>query len=255
MHQIRGLKLDINEKVALEKPKFGQILPMVFSAIGSKPLELLKALLPPTVLLAAFGWLANFTDLLWVKVSFLIFFLPAVTLFSTRTHRAFLLEKEPAWSLRQLWTKRESIFMGYTILSILLLGLVIAIMLQIKSALIAIGLFGLFVYLLSRFSLVFPSVATGNSASLKEAWKISGRHQWYMLWAIGGTAMILNVITKPLNNLVEVPMLIEQLLALVETVILIGALSIAYREIMRFETDACLAANEDDSDRASTSNQ
>lgn len=232
------MKLNINNETITQKPKFSELLPMLFYAIGSRPLELLRALLIPAALLVLAGWLIQIEGSLWITGAVLLSLFPILTLFSTRVHRAFLLEESPTWNLRQLWTRRESLFLGYVVLVLLLLLAILAVALPVDNGFLTLGLVFVFVYLVTRLSLVFPSAAVGDSMTLMEAWKISGKHQWYLLWAIVGITMILNAITKPLESFVEMPLPVELLVALVETVITIGALSVAYREIRRFETDA-----------------
>ncbi len=85
-------------------------------------------------------------------------------------------------------------------------------------------------YVVARFSLVFPAVATDHELSFAESWRATRRHQLHMIIVIAIFPAVISVPERLLDHLPYTGLLVS-LLSAITMVIAIAALSIAFQVI------------------------
>ncbi|MDA0661208.1 MAG: hypothetical protein O3B08_00035 [Proteobacteria bacterium] len=104
-------------------------------------------------------------------------------------------------------------------------------------------------WILVRFSLVFPAIAAGYPMSFRESWRFSAKNGWRLLWIIVLTPMPVMLLALPVTIAVFAPLfgfglaaslpvqlaenLVMQVPALLSYAIVVGALSLSYRRILK----------------------
>lgn len=168
---------------------YKEILKNTFASVFEKKDILFKALIIPTLLLMIFDYFLDADLKTWyLAVPFFILSFAINITISITTHRILLLEENdiPTWGLFK-FTKREFNFLLSSIGLVLLITIPTFILVfasgfiesvlgaeTIAIAVVGIGAIVLLVFVIaviSRLSMVFPSIALDKVLSFKEAWK------------------------------------------------------------------------------------
>ncbi len=195
--------------------------------------ELVRALFAPIVILLLIGWITpeNPTPVFGVLIT--IVFLVAYLFVVITTHRIILLgpNSVPKWGLFKI-TKREIWFVIY------MFGITIATLPSIILAFIpVIGViaFGLVsTYLISRFSLILPSIAIDQGLSFSGSWNVTKSNQLLMFVVVGVFPMLLNALIGLISYIPYTDVIVS-VLFLLNIVWTIAALSMAFQIIVEAE--------------------
>lgn len=196
--------------------------------------ELLKAIIVPLIAVILLDIAYELEEQPIAKFVFWLLSSLAYINVAITTHRMVLLGpgSVPEWGITR-WTKREVVFVVYSIASLIVLICVSVPLGIIPKVGVAVAmLVGL--WLLCRLSLVFPGVAVDEGVSFKLSWKLTRRHQFPM-------TVVLIIVPAALylpSELIGVIPYIEYALVpvnMLATVLEIALLSMAYRYIKQKE--------------------
>jgi len=238
---------------------YKEILKNTFSSVFDKKEFLFKALLIPTLFLMIFDYFMalDFNNLYVTIPLFILMMLINITI-SISTHRILLLEKSniPTWGLFKL-SSREYKFLassgklGLILFVPLLIGGVIfagmGIMFKSEenmNLLIFVSLFVFFMYILylaTRFSMVFPSIAVDKAITLRQSWSYTKNYKllcfitiiiFPLLFGALFTVVYGAAIRFLMAILTEELAVLYSILNVVINVFIISALSNTYEHIM-----------------------
>ncbi|MEJ2407024.1 MAG: hypothetical protein P8171_22620 [Candidatus Thiodiazotropha sp.] len=190
---------------------------------------LFKSIVVPILVLASLDFLYDESYTIGKAIVLGTFELMAYTVLAINTHRVMLLgaSSVPKWGLARP-TKRELRFvfqmigLGLIITPIYLLVLIpeygIWLMVVVSS------------YLISRFSLVFPAIATDNPWTLGEAWDATNEHQFLVFVVVGLLPILIGGAKYLLSDLPNSEVLMSMVSALT-TVYTVSGLSLLYESI------------------------
>jgi len=196
---------------------------------------LAKSLLIPFAALFAIaliednGFQSYFYIILIKVISALLYTLVAIT-----THRLILLGPNfiAKWGIyKPTW--REAYFIFYSIC----LGLLMIPVSFVSTIPIIGGVATLFlvVYLMGRFSLVFPAIATDKKWSFRDSWNATQEHQLIMAIVAGLFPVIVGILEVLLGYVPHMNWLV-MLVSLSTTVFVIASLSVVFRVITQSES-------------------
>ena len=151
------------------------------------------------------------------------------TVLAINTHRTILLgpQSVPDWGIyvpgeRELSFAYNGFILGLFMIPVFILFFIPTVG-QIIGGIVAI-------YLVGRLSLVFPSIATDNAWSFSDSWHSTKEHQVLMFFVVGIYPIIISIPESLVENLPYTELLVN-LLSLVTTVLIVAALSVAFRVI------------------------
>ncbi len=169
----------------------------------------------------------------WVLALLLVVFLVAHTVIAVTTHRLVLLGEDsiPRRGLRS-WSRRETTFLIYFFLTLLCaVPAAVLVMVPFIGGLLSLVCV---LWILSRLSLVFPSIAVGDVLTIREAWTLSSGYQWLLISVVGVFPFLVGMAFDVLNRIPMISMFTAVADSVV-TIFAIAALSIVYREVRRDE--------------------
>lgn len=195
---------------------------------------LVKALALPGAIFLVLKFLPVEEITPWVAVMFGLASLLLHTVFAITTHRIVMLgpDSVPEWGLRS-WSKRETRFVGYLLILVLMLSVLVAFALATQP----IGPFILMVVAIiggCTLSLVFPAIALEEDFTLGDAWRMAQGHIGSLIVCIGLFSFVLSMLTFAVAT-IPYALPLAALLELTTNVLTIAVLSIAFSEIRRVQ--------------------
>ena len=194
-------------------------------------LPLFKALVVPVLIMSVLVLLSLIPDAPIEVISILDFlqWIP-LTLIAVTTHRIIIQgpDSVPEWGINRFGL-REFKFFVYQLL-IMLFMLPAAVFMFIPY----VGIFVFFfitLYLISRMSLVFPSIAIGETMDFKDSWKATKNHKLMMFTVVAFFPMLI-VIIEILLSLIPGLNYLVGLLSIFTIILMISTLSAAYKLVM-----------------------
>lgn len=153
--------------------------------------------------------------------------------FAITTHRVVMLGPDSVskWGVIS-WSKRETFFLlhlvaiGLMITPLALLGII-----PVAGWIIAIALIA---YLMSRLSLVFPSIAINEGAGFKLSWQLTKNYQTLMLLVMVVVPLTLSIPTF-IVGFIPYGFVVADFLSLILVVFEVAVLSMSYRLIVQKE--------------------
>lgn len=238
---------------------YKEILKNIFASVFDKKEQLFKALLIPTLLLMVFDYflVLDFTNL-YITIPFFILMMLINITISITTHRILLLKKSdiPTWGLFKLGSREykftlSSGGLGLILLATLIIGaIVLGVMGTIlKSAgnlniFIYTAAFFLFIYMMyvaTRLSMVFPSIAVDKALTFKQSWKYTQKYKllcfitivvFPLLFAIL-ISLVYGLVIKFLMTVISSELaVLYSLLNVFINVFIISALSVTYEYVI-----------------------
>ena len=189
---------------------------------------LFKALIVPLIILLILAIvektieLTNFWSILLTVIDSLTY-----TVFAITIHRIVLLGEEsvPEWGFRKISMREISFFIRSIGIGLFLMAPGLLIFIPYVGWVLALVSIA---YLLGRFSLVFPAIATGEKWAFKDSWKATEEHQ--LMMAIIAAILPL-VIALPTIILIFIPNteIFTVVLSLITTIFSVAALSLAFK--------------------------
>jgi len=192
--------------------------------------QLSRALAIPSlalILIIAFDNSNNGQSLITLFLGILEFVIYSVI--AVTTHRLILLgpQSVPKWGLKKV-TKRELKFILYS------LGLFIMLILPAQLTLIPFGGWILatlgMCYLLGRFSLVFPAIATDKNWSFQKSWWATQPHQIMMVTIVIIFPLLISI-PEVLLTRNPYTQFISQIISVITEILVIASLSMAFKAI------------------------
>lgn len=192
--------------------------------------ELCRALAIPSfalILIISIGYPNSELGLTAIFLGILEFVI--YTLIAVTTHRLILLGpgSVPKWGLRKI-TKRELKFILYT-LGLFLMLILPAQLILIPYAGWILAILGM-CYLLGRFSLIFPAIATDKKWSFQKSWRATQPHQIMMIVIVFIFPVIIAIPETFLSNNAYTEF-ISLVISVITEVFVIAALSMAFKVI------------------------
>lgn len=155
------------------------------------------------------------------------------TIFAITIHRVILLSHNPdATKVFFEWSKRETSFALY-IIGMALLSFpiyLISSLLGFLGIVIAVVLTSL---IISRCSLVFPSVAIDKSISLEASWEFTKNYKLLMFLVVLVFPMLLNIPLTFIANKFSYAIVPISFMSTLSTVFTVAALSVSYKFITK----------------------
>lgn len=196
--------------------------------------ELVKALLAPFIILFFVGWIEpeKISPLLSMLIALAA--LVAYLFLIVTTHRVILLgpNSVPRWGIYKI-TKREVRFALYSFV-IIIVAMLPSVILVFIPVVGGIAFILGFSYLISRFSLVLPSIAIDQDLSFSDSWKVTKNYQLLMFVVVGIFPILLNILIS-LISFIPYTSLAVTVLSLLITVWTVAALSVAFQIIVEAE--------------------
>ena len=142
------------------------------------------------------------------------------------THRVLLMDAEqlPRWG-NQLFGMRELMFSLYTI-GITLACILPGMLVYIPFVGWVLALIGI-AFVVARFSLVLPAIATDRKWTFATAWEASEPHQWVLMILLMGVPVLLGL-AESLLALIPYSAALLWLFSMFTTVLVIAVLSVAF---------------------------
>lgn len=162
---------------------FTKVLAGAIFSIGNQRLVLAKALLIPFLLSVATDFLGYLvsgvaSSVLTNTLSYVVF-----TVMSVTTHRVVLLgaESVPEWGI--IWPKAREwwFFLYFIMFSLLMMLCAVLVVIPVVGWILMLLLAG---WLVARFSLVFPGIATDKNVTFTLSWQLTKDYQILMLLVV-----------------------------------------------------------------------
>lgn len=158
------------------------------------------------------------------------------TVFAITTHRIIMLgpESMPEWGLRS-WSKRETRFLGYLFVFILMISVLVAFSIVSQP----IGpMIAMVVAIIGgcTLTLVFPAVAIEEEFTLGDAWRMAQGHIGSLIVCIGLFTFLLGILTILVSS-IPYALPLAAILELGTNVLTIAVLSVAFGEIRRAQAE------------------
>lgn len=158
------------------------------------------------------------------------------TVFAITTHRIIMLgpESMPEWGLRS-WSKRETRFLGYLLVFILMISVLVAFSIVSQP----IGpMIAMVVAIIGgcTLTLVFPAVAIEEEFTLGDAWRMANGHIGSLIVCIGLFTFLLGILTILVSS-IPYALPLAAILELGTNVLTIAVLSVAFGEIRRAQAE------------------
>ena len=158
------------------------------------------------------------------------------TVFAITTHRIIMLgpESMPEWGLRS-WSKRETRFLGYLLVFILMISVLVAFSIVSQP----IGpMIAMVVAIIGgcTLTLVFPAVAIEEEFTLGDAWRMAQGHIGSLIVCIGLFTFLLGILTILVSS-IPYALPLAAILELGTNVLTIAVLSVAFGEIRRAQAE------------------
>lgn len=200
-----------------------------------------KALTAPVLLFLIFGAVdlltasvadpfPGFSALVFCFKAFLV--LAASTLVAIVVHRTVLLGRLDEFGFGFFWSMRESWFALHLVgLMVISISALLLIVIPVVGPLLVLPAMG---YLMARFSLVFPAIATNRGMSFGMSWRLTRRHKIDVFIIL---ALVPWLACLPLQLLPQTVYLLpfDFLLNAVLTIYLTTTLSLLYQQIVEME--------------------
>lgn len=191
--------------------------------------SLIKALIVPIAAMVLIGFAHPLELGISGYIAISLLSLIMYTIIAVTTHRVILLGPSsiPEWGALKP-TKRQFIFilysigMGLCLIPIGFLGLIPTVGSYIAFLAMA--------YLLGRFSLVFPAVATDQDWSFSDSWEATKKHQVLMLVVVIVFPIVMGIPEKFLSSFPYMQALVNVISSLT-LVFVVAALSVAFKVI------------------------
>lgn len=213
--------------------EFKKILFGAFYTVFRYRGHLARALLLPFVVLVAVEATAFWELPILVEWALLPLVWAIYAIFAITTHRVVLLgaESVPKWGVTS-WSKRET----YFILHLMGIGLVLfpLALLSVIPVIGSIAAIAIYLWLLSRLSLVFPGIAIDKGVTFKLSWKLTENYQIPVFLVIL-VPPILFSIPALLLQLAPYGWFLSNVFSSLIVVFEIAALSLAYQAIISTE--------------------
>ena len=160
------------------------------------------------------------------------------SIIAINTHRIILLggASVPYWGFR-LWGWREIYFTYYIAFFAFLVYLPIALASFFPLIDGAIAGMILYLWLLSRSSLVLPAIAIDRKMSFRSSWRLTKNHQGSMFLVVGIFPFLITISLLTLGWLLQADDVILTSLEPILNVLTVAALSLAYKGIMITEAE------------------
>jgi hypothetical protein len=226
---------------------YKEIINNTLNGVLKNSSRLTKALLIPFLILLGFDYinLENQGSTIVIVMSTIVSFLISVTIAIT-THRILLLEDAvPTWGLYKFGA-REFKFLFYSFLLVLFMivpSIIFSFIPYVGLLLVAVYI----VVVVSRLSLVFPSISIDEDIEFSESWNYTKNHKWLVVVTVvifptlialivGGVytiaiAYLVGIISEKLNILYSFLNILYSFLNIFITVFMISALSSTYKYI------------------------
>ena len=198
-----------------------------FNVVLHNKTALFKALLIPFILLVIVDF-STFNFETHIVGSILLLFVNFIlhTMIAVTTHRIILLGKEsvPEWG--RFFSMRDLRFILYSVGLVILMIPIALISSLVPSAGGLIGML-IIIYLSSRLSLVFPSIAIEENWNFQESWANTKDYQLMMLVTVVVFPIIIGIPEYLLAYLPysEIP---TTILSILTTIFVVSALSVAF---------------------------
>ena len=158
------------------------------------------------------------------------------TVFAITTHRIIMLgpDSMPEWGLRS-WSKRETRFLGYLLVFILMISVLVAFSIVSQP----IGpMIAMVVAIIGgcTLTLVFPAVAIEEEFTLGDAWRMAQGHIGSLIVCIGLFTFLLGILTILVSS-IPYALPLAAILELGTNVLTIAVLSVAFGEIRRAQAE------------------
>ena len=154
------------------------------------------------------------------------------TVFAITTHRIVMLgpDSMPDWGLRS-WSKRETRFLGYLLIFILMISVLVAFAIVTQP----IGpMIAMVVAIIGgcTLTLVFPAIAVEEEFTLGDAWRMAQGHIGSLIVCIGLFSFVLSMLTFAVAT-IPYALPLAAIFELATNVLTIAVLSVAFGEIRR----------------------
>jgi hypothetical protein len=195
-----------------------------------------KALLGPGLVYLALNFLPNEEITIGIAILLAVASLVLHTVFAITTHRIIMLgpDSVPEWGLRS-WSSRETRFAGYVLSLVMMLGALIAIAMATQPVgpviVMVVAVVGG-----CSLSLIFPAVALEEEFTLADAWRMAQGHISSLILCIWLFPFLLAILTF-LVGMIPYARPLAALMELITTVLTIAALSLAFSEIRRQQSE------------------
>lgn len=218
------------------------LIAKTFDVVFSNHQRFVEALALPFALMVGLDLLALIEIPFPLGLVYGVFSMLLYAIFAIITHRLVILgdDSVPRYGMSSL-SKREMLFLGYSIVIPLILALPIVLLLQfdeggLKTLLLIAGA-SLYAYIITRVSLVFPAVAIDKWVTPLTSWQMTRSHQSTMLLGLlffplmlGGIVSLISFLLAQVFPYIVIS-IFESLAGSLLLVFTITILSLIYAEI------------------------